>query len=53
MSRHYEFSLDVTIVQAHQHSAGAKHSRGGASTKVHVAVDDSGNSISMKTVGNQ
>ena len=43
-----ELSLDATIVQAHQHSAGAKkggrpneigHSRGGASTKIHAAVD--------------
>lgn len=43
-----ELSLDATIVQAHQHSAGAKkwgppneigHSRGGASSKIHVAVD--------------
>ena len=44
----YELSLDATIVQAHQHSAGAKkggppneigHSRGGASSKIHAAVD--------------
>ncbi|MFR9101523.1 MAG: IS5 family transposase [Coprococcus phoceensis] len=43
-----ELSLDAAIVQAHQHSAGAKkreppneigHSRGGASSKIHVAVD--------------
>ena len=43
-----ELSLDATIVQAHQHSAGAKkrgppneigHSRGGASSKIHAAVD--------------
>lgn len=40
--------LDASIVQAHQHSAGAKkggppngigHSRGGASTKIHAVVD--------------
>ncbi len=43
----YELSIDASIVQAHQHSAGAKrgvakrdrHSRGGASTKIHAAVD--------------
>ena len=43
----YELSLDATIVQAHQHSAGQKrgppneigHSRGGASSKIHAAVD--------------
>ena len=42
-----ELSLDASIVQAHQHSAGAKrgppneigHSRGGASTKIHAVVD--------------
>ncbi|MFQ7355701.1 MAG: IS5 family transposase [Coprococcus phoceensis] len=43
-----ELSLDATIVQAHQHSAGAKKGglltklgtvRGGASSKIHVAVD--------------
>ena len=42
-----ELSLDASIVQAHQHSAGAKkggplneigHSRGGASTKIHAVV---------------
>lgn len=46
-----ELSLDASIVQAHQHSAGAKkggppneigHSRGGASTKIHAAVDSYG-----------
>lgn len=41
--------LDSTVIRAHQHSAGAKHStpaqealgrsRGGVSTKIHVAVD--------------
>lgn len=44
----YEISIDASIVQAHQHSAGARkdgppneigHSRGGASTKIHAAVD--------------
>lgn len=43
----YELSLNATIVQAHQHSAGAKkgtlneigHSRGGASSKIHATVD--------------
>ena len=44
----YELSIDASIVQAHQHSADAKkggppneigHSRGGASTKIHAAVD--------------
>jgi len=43
-----EISLDASIVQAHQHSAGARkssppnetgHSRGGPSTKIHAAVD--------------
>ena len=43
-----EVSLDASIVQAHQHSAGARkdgapneigHSRGGPSTKIHAAVD--------------
>lgn len=43
-----ELSIDASIVQAHQHSAGAKnrgssneigHSRGGASTKIHAIVD--------------
>ena len=43
-----ELSIDASIIQAHQHSAGAKkrgpsneigHSRGGASTKIHAAVD--------------
>ncbi len=43
-----EVSLDASIVQAHQHCAGARkdgppneigHSRGGSSTKIHVAVD--------------
>ena len=42
-----ELSPDASIVQAHQHSAGAKkgpsneigHSRGGASTKIHAIVD--------------
>ena len=43
-----ELSIDASIVQAHQHSAGAKkgghqteigHSRGGASTKIHAVVD--------------
>lgn len=46
-----ELSLDGSIVQAHQHSAGAKkgeppdefsHSRGGASTKIHAVVDSYG-----------
>lgn len=46
-----EISLDASIVQAHQHSAGARkngppneigHSRGGASTKIHAAVDSYG-----------
>lgn len=43
-----EVSIDASIVQAHQHSAGARkgsppneigHSRGGPSTKIHAAVD--------------
>lgn len=44
--------LDSTVIRAHQHSAGAKHStpaqealgrsRGGVSTKIHVAVDGVG-----------
>ena len=43
-----EIPLDASIVQARQHSAGARkaspsaetgHSRGGASTKIHAAVD--------------
>ena len=43
-----EVSLDASIVQAHQHSAGARkdgapnetgHSRGGPGTKIHAAVD--------------
>lgn len=42
-----ELSIDASIIQAHQHSAGAKrgpsnkieHNRGGASTKIHAAVD--------------
>ena len=43
-----ELSIDASIVQTHQHSAGAKkrgpsneigHSRGGASTKIHAIVD--------------
>ncbi len=43
-----EVSLDASIVQAHQHSAGARkdgppneigRSRGGPSTKIHAAVD--------------
>ena len=45
-----ELSIDASIVQAHQHSAGAKkgasneigHSRGGASTKIHAIVDSYG-----------
>ncbi|KLU73092.1 MAG: hypothetical protein RHS_1093 [Robinsoniella sp. RHS] len=49
-----ELSLDASIVQAHQHSAGAKkrgpsseigHSRGGASTKIHAIVDAYGNPV--------
>lgn len=43
----YDLSPDATIVQTHQHSAGAKkgapngigHSRGGASSKIHISVD--------------
>ena len=45
--------IDATIVRAHQHSAGAKHSsaeqedigrsKGGLSTKIHVVVDALGN----------
>lgn len=42
--------MDGSIVQAHQHSTGAKkgsspetgHSRGGASTKIHAVVDSYG-----------
>jgi len=43
-----EISLDASIVQAHQHSAGARkdgppneigRSRGGPSTKIHAAID--------------
>ena len=46
-----DLSIDASIVQAHQHSAGAKkrgapneigHSRGGASTKIHAVVDSYG-----------
>lgn len=45
-----ELSIDASIVQAHPHSAGAKkgqsneigHSCGGASTKIHAAVDSYG-----------
>jgi len=46
--------LDSTIVRAHQHSAGAKkkagdqhigRSRGGLTTKLHVAVDSLGNPV--------
>ena len=42
------YSIDASIVKAHQHSAGVKkggpsneigHSRGGASTKIHAVVD--------------
>ena len=49
-----ELSLDASIVQAHQHSAGEKkrgpsseigHSRGGASTKIHAIVDAYGNPV--------
>ncbi len=46
--RHFEYLiLDSTIVRAHQHAAGAKkgskdqvlgRSRGGLSTKIHLAV---------------
>ena len=45
--------IDSTIVRAHQHSGGAKHSSaepeaigrsaGGLSTKIHAAVDALGN----------
>ena len=51
-----EISIDASIVQAHQHSAGAPkngpvneigHSRGGNSTKIHVAVDAYGYPISI------
>ena len=50
-----ELSLDASIVQAHQHSAGAKkgapteigHSRGGASTKIHAVVDAYGNPVHL------
>lgn len=46
-----EISIDASIVQAHQHSAGARknslpneigRSRGGPSTKIHAAVDTYG-----------
>jgi hypothetical protein len=43
--------VDATIVRAHQHSAGAKgaqaigRSRGGFSTKLHLAVDALGNPL--------
>ncbi len=49
-----EVSLDASIVQAHQHSAGARkdgppneigHSRGGPSTKIHAAVDAYGSPL--------
>lgn len=51
-----EISLDTSIVQAHQHSAGARkdgppneigRSRGGASTKIHAAVDAYGYPVSI------
>jgi len=45
--------IDSTIVRAHQHSSGAKHSgaepeaigrsKGGLSTKIHAVVDANGN----------
>lgn len=51
----YELSIDASIVQAHQHSAGAKkgspneigHSRGGASTKIHAAIDAYGYPVNL------
>ncbi len=51
-----EISMDASIVQAHQHSAGARkdgsaneigHSRGGNSTKIHAAVDAYGYPVSI------
>lgn len=51
-----KLSMDGSIVQAHQHSAGEKkrgppteigHSRGGASTKIHAIVDSYGNPVRL------
>lgn len=51
-----EISIDASIVQAHQHSAGARkngppneigHSRGGNSTKIHAVVEAYGYPISI------
>ncbi len=53
-----EISLDASIVQAHQHSAGARkngplneisHSRGGPNTKIHAAVDAYGYPVYIMT----
>ena len=54
--------LDATIVRAHQHSAGAKRgtqnpaigrSRGGLSTKIHIAVDALGHPMRMTLTAGQ
>lgn len=54
--------LDSTIVRAHQHAAGAKggarneaigRSRGGWSTKVHAAVNGSGQPVRSSTTGGE
>jgi transposase len=54
--------VDSTIVRAHQHSAGAQkkkvreaigRSRGGLSTKIHMAVDALGNPVRWQLTGGE
>lgn len=53
--------IDGSYVRAHQHASGARHgekraigqSRGGATTKIHIAADAHGNPIDFEITGGQ
>ena len=53
--------VDGSYVRAHQHASGARHgedraigkSRGGSTTKIHIAADAHGNPIDFKITGSE
>src|SRR5574344_1226117 len=54
-------SIDGSYIRAHQHASGARHnedraigrSRGGATTKIHMAVDSHGRPIHFEITGGE